>query len=116
MPAVYAAADVMLFTSYQENCPLAPIEAAACGMPVVFRNIVEYKSLYHNSYLKAKNTNEFIEITNRLKENKAFYEEGLRISSSLISQFDHQTIREKLLNIYQKLDSTKVQQLFPSWV
>jgi 1,2-diacylglycerol-3-alpha-glucose alpha-1,2-galactosyltransferase len=36
MPAIYAAADVLLFTSYQENCPLAPLEAAASGMPVVY--------------------------------------------------------------------------------
>jgi glycosyltransferase involved in cell wall biosynthesis len=35
MPLVYAAADVLLFPSYQENCPLAPLEAAACGLPVV---------------------------------------------------------------------------------
>jgi 1,2-diacylglycerol-3-alpha-glucose alpha-1,2-galactosyltransferase len=28
MPFIYAASDLMLFPSYQENCPLAPIEAA----------------------------------------------------------------------------------------
>jgi len=116
MPLIYAAADLMLFTSYQENCPLAPIEAAACGMPVVFRDIVEYKSLYDNEYLSAKNTAEFIEITNRLINDKAFYARGLKISATLISQFDKERIREKLLNLYQRLADTKVQHLFPSWI
>jgi len=31
MPLLYNAADMLLFPSYQENCPLVPIEAAAAG-------------------------------------------------------------------------------------
>lgn len=116
MPFVYAAADLMLFTSYQENCPLAPIEAAACGMPVVFRDIEEYKSLYDNFYLKAKNTTEFIAITTRLINDKAYYAQGLNISSTLIHQFDKDRIRERLLSLYQQLDDVKIQHFFPSWV
>ena len=45
MPFIYAAADMLLFPSYQENCPLAPLEAAASGMPVVFRDLKEYTLL-----------------------------------------------------------------------
>lgn len=116
MPFVYAAADLMLFTSYQENCPLAPIEAAACGMPVVFRDIEEYKSLYDNFYLKAKNTTEFIAITNRFINDKVYYAQGLNISSTLIHQFDKDRIRERLLSLYQQLDDVEVQHLFPSWI
>ncbi len=116
MPLIYAASDLMLFTSYQENCPLAPIEAAACGIPVVFRDIEEYKSLYDNFYLKAKDITEFIDLTNRLITDKSFYAEGLKISETLIIQFDKNRIRSKLLNLYQKLADTKVQHFFPSWI
>jgi len=116
MPLIYAAADLMLFTSYQENCPLAPIEAAACGMPVVFRDIVEYETLYDNYYLKAKNTAEFIETTTRLINEKAFYAEGLKISSMLITQFDKERIRQKLLNLYHRLGASKALHLFPAWI
>jgi len=116
MPLIYAASDLMLFTSYQENCPLAPIEAAACGIPVVFRDIEEYKSLYDNFYLKAKDITEFIDLTNRLITDKSFYAEGLKISETLIIQFDKNRIRAKLLNLYQKLADTKVQHFFPSWI
>jgi 1,2-diacylglycerol-3-alpha-glucose alpha-1,2-galactosyltransferase len=35
MPLVCNAADLPLFPSYQENCPLVPLEAAAAGLPVV---------------------------------------------------------------------------------
>lgn len=114
MPMIYAAADMMLFTSYQENCPLAPIEAAACGMPVVFRDIVEYEKLYDYSYLKAKSTEDFIAITQQLIEDKQSYQLGLQISKQLVKQFDKDRIREKLVNLYARLNET-VGVLYPSW-
>jgi len=114
MPLVYAAADLLLFTSYQENCPLAPIEAAACGMPVVFRDIDEYKTLYDRTYLKAQNTEGFIAITKQLIENKQAYNNGLIISKQLIIQFDKNRVREKLINLYQQLDA-RIHTTYPLW-
>jgi 1,2-diacylglycerol-3-alpha-glucose alpha-1,2-galactosyltransferase len=103
MPKIYAAADLMLFPSYQENCPLAPIEAAACGMPVIYRDIEEYKSLYENPYISAGGIEEFITLTKRMIEDNQFYNEGLKISEQLLSQFDKDIIRKKLISIYQSL-------------
>lgn len=103
MPSIYAAADMMLFPSFQENCPLAPVEAAACGMPVVYRDIAEYRSLYENPYLKAADKAEFIGITKRMLTDKEYYNEGLRISENLLLQFDKDRIREKLIHVYSTL-------------
>ena len=103
MPLIYAAADLMLFPSYQENCPLSPIEAAACGMPVIYRDIAEYKSLYKNPYLKAGSTEEFISLTKKMISDTEFYNEGLRISEQLLVQFDKDIIRQKLLVVYKSL-------------
>ena len=103
MPKIYAAADLMLFPSYQENCPLAPIEAAACGMPVIYRDIEEYRSLYENPYISAGGIEEFITLTKRMIEDNQFYNEGLKISEQLLSQFDKDIIRKKLISIYQSL-------------
>ncbi len=103
MPFMYAAADMLLFPSYQENCPLAPLEAAASGMPVVYRDIPEYTSLYKHPYLKARTTGEFIEITKRLIYDQSFYKEGQDISMQLITQFDKNRIREEMIHLYQDL-------------
>ena len=103
MPLIYAAADLMLFPSYQENCPLAPMEAAACGMPVIYRDIEEYRSLYENPYIKAGNTKEFIALTKRMIEDRQYYDEGLKISEQLLTQFDKEVIREKLISVYKSL-------------
>ena len=100
MPAIYAAADMLLFTSYQENCPLAPLEAAACGIPVVYRDIREYSLLYEYPYLKAKTTLAFIEMAKKLLNEPEFYAQGLQISEKLIKQFDQENIRQQLIGLY----------------
>lgn len=104
MPYIYAAGDLLLFTSYQENCPLAPLEAAASGMPVIFRDIKEYAVLYESPYLKAKNSPEFIDLSKRLMLDRSFYSEGIKISEQLIKQFDKDKIREKLIDLYKELN------------
>ena len=103
MPYIYAAADLMLFPSFQENCPLAPIEAAASGLPVIFRDLEEYRLLYDNRYLKARNRKEFVELTKRMVSDRQFYDEGVELSRQLITQFDKEIIRKKLIDIYQGL-------------
>jgi len=103
MPAIYAAADMLLFPSYQENCPLAPIEAAACGMPVVYRDIREYELLYEYPYLKAKTTAAFIETAKKLLNEPEFYAEGLQISAELIKQFDQEKIRQGFIDLYRSM-------------
>lgn len=118
MPYIYAAADLMLFTSYQENCPLAPIEGAASGLPVVFRDIPEYRSLYEHAYLKAATTEEFIRLTRKMITDTNAFEQGKIISQALIQQFDKNEVREKLLNIYQYLYESNLQTTttkFPTW-
>lgn len=103
MPFVYAACDVFLFPSYQENCPLAPLEAAACGVPVIFRDLHEYSLLYENPYIKAKNTDEFKKEIETLIGDKEYYKKGTEISGKLITQFDKREIRRKLISVYETL-------------
>jgi 1,2-diacylglycerol-3-alpha-glucose alpha-1,2-galactosyltransferase len=111
MPEIYASADVFLFPSYQENCPLAPLEAAASGMPVVFRDIPEYESLYENPYLKAGNNHDFTNLILKLMVDKDFYEQGLKISKTLISQFDQEKIRSQIMEIYYEVSGEKPKEI-----
>jgi 1,2-diacylglycerol-3-alpha-glucose alpha-1,2-galactosyltransferase len=103
MPFVYASADLMLFPSYHETFGLAPLEAAACGMPVIYRDLEEYRLLYKNPYLKARDINEFISLTKRMIHDKDFYNEGLKISAQLLKQFDKNNIRGMLISLYESL-------------
>jgi 1,2-diacylglycerol-3-alpha-glucose alpha-1,2-galactosyltransferase len=102
MPAMYAAADLFLFPSYQENCPLAPLEAAAAGLPVVFRDILEYAALYNTPYFKAGDTHEFIDTAKRLLTDVEFYNDGVNLSANIIAQFDQMKIKSELLHLYRQ--------------
>lgn len=115
MPLMYAAADVMLFPSYQENCPLAPIEGAAAGLPVVFRDIEEYRHLYDHTYLKASTTQDFIVITRELMADRLVFADAVVLSKQLVTQFDRERIREKLIGLYQRLNNRMPSYLF-TWL
>ncbi len=110
MPFMYAAGDVLLFPSYQENCPLAPIEAAASGIPVIYRDIAEYTLLYEKPYLKAGNAEGFIDLIQHLKRSPDFYASGIKISEQLLRQFDKNQVREKLIKVYKGLMKDYAQQ------
>jgi 1,2-diacylglycerol-3-alpha-glucose alpha-1,2-galactosyltransferase len=103
MPFIYAASDALIFPSYQENCPMAPLEAAAAGLPVVFRDLPEYRLLYENQYIKAATTMEFVQIVRKLMNDRDFYDKGCVISKQLLEQFDENKIRTKLIGIYTDL-------------
>jgi 1,2-diacylglycerol-3-alpha-glucose alpha-1,2-galactosyltransferase len=105
MPLVYAAADVFVFPSYQENCPLAPIEAAATGLPVIFRDLKEYSKLYENNYLKANTTLDFTNLIRRLAVSEYFHKKGKVISENLIKQFEQDHIYSKIMHLYTTLNN-----------
>lgn len=103
MPYLYNAADMLLFPSYQENCPLVPLEAAAAGLPVIYRDIREYHKLYEYPYLKAKDTPEFIKMTNKIISDPACREKAKKISQTLLKQFEKEEIRKHLITLYREL-------------
>ncbi|MGB8489817.1 MAG: glycosyltransferase family 4 protein [Bacteroidales bacterium] len=103
MPLIYAAADLMISTSVQETFGLAPLEAASSGMPVIFRDIEEYKVLFDNPYLKASGVSQYIDMTRRMMNDREYYREGLAISAKLPVQFDKNKIREEFISLYKSL-------------
>ena len=103
MPCLYAAADLFLFLSYQENSPLAPIEAAASGIPIIYRDLEEYKLLYKNEYWKASSHQEFIDQINSVMHDEELYKKGLAVSALLITQFEKSQIRKQLIHLYKEL-------------
>jgi glycosyltransferase involved in cell wall biosynthesis len=59
--------------------------------------------LYQRPNLKAKTTAAFIQITQKLLNEPAFYAEGLKLSAELIKQFDQEKIRQELIDLYKEL-------------
>jgi 1,2-diacylglycerol-3-alpha-glucose alpha-1,2-galactosyltransferase len=105
MPLAYNAADAFLFPSYQENCPLAPLEAATCGLPVVYRDLPEYRRLYKSEYLCAPDTAGFVAAIGRLKTDPAYRTRTMGLSAALVRQFSRDEVLASLEQLYAELTS-----------
>lgn len=102
MPAVYNAADIFFFPSFQENAPMAVIEAAATGLPLLMRGLEEYKLLYPNDYL-VSDEQEFTKEIEKLLTDKKYYSTWQKKSLELANHFSFATLGDKLVNYYQEL-------------
>ncbi len=103
MSQLYNLADIFLFPSYQEIAPMAIIEAAACGLPLILRNLPEYKLLYKQSYISCRDVNEFISAIKKLIFDKKMYAIYQQKSSEIAKNFEYSKIANKLLIYYRSL-------------
>lgn len=100
MPGIYNAADIFLFPSFQENAPMAFIEAAACGLPLIVRDNTEYKMLYHQGYIACKDSEDFIKNIDKLIKDKILYTKYKRESKKLSVQYTLRALSGKLISYY----------------
>lgn len=103
MPMVYNAGDCMLFPSFQENCPYAPMEAAACGLPVIFRDLPEYRLLYRSEYLAASDVAGFTGLLREILERPLLRKLHGQASLRLAAYFSPPQFIESLAQVYDHL-------------
>jgi 1,2-diacylglycerol-3-alpha-glucose alpha-1,2-galactosyltransferase len=103
MPRLYNAADVMLFPSHQENCPYAPIEAAACGLPVIFRDLPVYAGLYRTAYCAANDAAGFTDILRGLLDDPARYALAQQRSRDLVASFQANAFITSIAALYDRV-------------
>lgn len=107
MPALYSAADLFFFPSFQENCALAINEAMACGIPMLLRDNPEYPELYgDNSYLKAMDSLGYINEINLFFENEELKDTYRARSLETAKKFSVQAFSERLMQIYHSLSKS----------
>jgi len=105
MPELFNIADILFFPSYQETQGLVIIEAAACGLPLILRDLTEYRYLYNKSYYACQTNAQFVEIIKKLKSDKKEYNKAQDLSLSLAKDFSIEEVGSKLLSYYNSLYS-----------
>ena len=104
----YSAADVLLYPSIADNCPLVILEAQACGLPVVAFNtggipeLVEHKT---NGYIaEYKNSDDLQSGIKYLLSLPPLEIEAMRQYSTnkIISSFTIEKMTDQYLNSYKK--------------
>jgi 1,2-diacylglycerol-3-alpha-glucose alpha-1,2-galactosyltransferase len=103
MPAVYNAADVFLFPSWQENGPYAPLEAAACGVPAVLRDLPEYRALYAGPTLTATDDAGFARHVASLLGSAATRARWRAIAQRMVRPFSVDAYVDRMVGIYDGL-------------
>jgi 1,2-diacylglycerol-3-alpha-glucose alpha-1,2-galactosyltransferase len=103
MPDLYNLADCFFSPSYQENAPMAVIEAACVRLPLVLRDLSEYRSLYKEGYIAGGEEN-FAENIKRLKEDKDYYSKWSKLAISLAKKFNSDSLGDKLIQYYISLE------------
>jgi 1,2-diacylglycerol-3-alpha-glucose alpha-1,2-galactosyltransferase len=96
------AADMMFMPSSQETFGLAIIEGAACGLPVLVRDIPDYDATFGQLVLRGDEQN-FSQLITKLSKNRRFYNQYRTNSTKLAARYDSAKATERLLKIYRSI-------------
>ena len=96
------AGDLMFMPSTQETFGLAIIEGAACGMPVVVRDIHDYDATFGDLVIRSTE-DQFADTIRRYMVDDDLYRAGQRKSKQLATKYDSATIGRQLMQIYHDL-------------
>jgi 1,2-diacylglycerol-3-alpha-glucose alpha-1,2-galactosyltransferase len=105
MPEYYNLADIFFMHSYQENAPMAILEAGATSLPLVLRNLPEYKMLYKEGYLSLEE-DDFVNIISKLKENDGYRGKFSQSALGLAKRFSFEVLGPKLVKFYIEVISS----------
>jgi len=100
MPLYYNIGDIFFFPSFQETQGLVILEAAATGLPLVLRDLPEYKYLYGKSYIACQTREEFIAAIKLLTKNEKVFRKASKDSLQLAKKFSLEAVGKKLLQYY----------------
>lgn len=101
--AAYCASDVFFFPSRAENQGIPLLEAAACNVPMVCRNLPTYDWLEHRKdCLKANDNAEFKQYILDLIENKDLREKLIQNALISLQQHDINKILDRVEHLYKK--------------
>lgn len=95
------ASDIFFLPSEQENHPMAVLEAAGVGLPVVVRNIPEYDDTFGGDVIRGKDDS-FVALIRRLMTDKVFYADAVAKARDIAIRFDSKAGGQKLVDAYQR--------------
>lgn len=100
--AHYLAADVFWLPSNQETFGLVVVEAAAAGLPVVLRDIPDYKETFADDAILCSDET-IVGMLEMLRNDPSFYEQSKTHAAAIARRYDSVAGAQEVLAIYRKL-------------
>jgi 1,2-diacylglycerol-3-alpha-glucose alpha-1,2-galactosyltransferase len=94
------AADVFMLPAEQENHPMAVIEAAASGLPIVLRDIPEYHDTFKDDALLCVTTEDFVTALKKLLQYKSLREVFIKKADKIAQRFDSSHTAQQYIDLY----------------
>ncbi|MCR4404318.1 MAG: glycosyltransferase family 4 protein [Candidatus Acetothermia bacterium] len=100
-----SAGDLFFFPSYGENQPVALLEAAAIGLPLVVRDLPEYRGWLEEgeNCLKGRTNEEFARLIRRVAEDEPLRARLAQVARRLAEQHSLEIVGKRLVELYTNL-------------
>jgi len=102
----YRAADLFFLPSIQETFGIVIVEAAATGLPVLLRDIEQYRRTFAGGYEKG-NDDTFARLIARFKDDHAYYQKWQEAAATIAQKYDAKTGAARLMEVYQDVLGAK---------
>jgi 1,2-diacylglycerol-3-alpha-glucose alpha-1,2-galactosyltransferase len=98
----YWAADLFWLPSVQETFGIVIVEAAAAGLPVLLRDLEQYRTTFHDWYAVADDGG-FVSAIERFARDRDFYEKEVSKSRKIANQYDSRAGAKRLVANYLEI-------------
>ena len=104
LPLVYNAADLFVFPSFYEGFGLPPLEAMACGVPVITSNVASLREIFSGAavLIDPGNTQELADAMARIVENDGLKQDLRAKSLERARHFTWEECAKKTLKTYME--------------
>jgi len=103
MPDYFNAGDVFFFPSRQETFGMVIVESASCGLPLLLRDLQEYKESFGGYFIPVKKDEEFAKYLLKLKNDINFYLEYQTKALKLAKHYNLDNVANRILEIYLEI-------------
>jgi 1,2-diacylglycerol-3-alpha-glucose alpha-1,2-galactosyltransferase len=102
----YQAADMFFLPSEQETFGIVIVEAAATGLPILLRDIEQYRKTFGDGYEKGTDTT-FTAIIERFRTDKAYYSRWQVAAAHIAHRYDAKSGAANLMRVYEDVIALK---------